>query len=210
MRVFTDVAGAPTLHRSEAPPVMRPLPARRLSCSDRFIVASRSCCRPCGAVLRSAHPACGIDLDHNPPGAGALSIQYCSCMRRPTMTKPIPDKAEVALEYPDKLYIGTFERTARFDAHLDETGISLSLHRTGAADVRKTVHMHFHYALFAEILHDLAKTASSVPPADAAHRDDLREGAKALYRALDPRRNDKEVIARMTPEEEVLLLHVME
>ena len=26
------------------------------------------------------------------------------------MTKPIPDKAEVALEYPDKLYIGTFER----------------------------------------------------------------------------------------------------
>ena len=39
------------------------------------------------------------------------------------MTKPIPDKAEVALEYPDKLYIGTFERTARFDAHLDENGI---------------------------------------------------------------------------------------
>ena len=30
------------------------------------------------------------------------------------MTKPIPDKAEIALEYPDKLYIGTFERTARF------------------------------------------------------------------------------------------------
>jgi hypothetical protein len=53
------------------------------------------------------------------------------------MTKPIPDKAEVALEYPDKLYIGTFERTSRFDAHLDETGISLSLHRMGAADVRK-------------------------------------------------------------------------
>ena len=47
------------------------------------------------------------------------------------MTKPIPDKAEVALEYPDKLYIGTFERTARFDAHLDENGISLSLYRTG-------------------------------------------------------------------------------
>ena len=49
------------------------------------------------------------------------------------MTKPIPDKAEVALEYPDKLYIGTFERTARFDAHLDENGISLSLYRTGEA-----------------------------------------------------------------------------
>src|SRR5262245_49935162 len=72
------------------------------------------------------------------------------------MTKPIPDKAEVALEYPDKLYIGTFERTSRFDAHLDETGISLSLHRMGAADIRKSVRMHFHYGLFADILHDLA------------------------------------------------------
>jgi len=131
------------------------------------------------------------------------------------MTKPIPDKAEVALEYPDKLYIGTFERTSRFDAHLDETGISLSLHRTGAADVRKSVRMHFvrmhfHYGLFADILHDLAKTVSSVPPADAAHRDALRDGAKALYQALDPRRNDKDDVAQMTPEEEVLLLHVME
>ena len=125
------------------------------------------------------------------------------------MTKPIPDKAEVALEYPDKLYIGTFERTARFDAHLDQAGISLSLYRTGEAETRKSVRMHFHYA-FAEILHDLAKTVSAMPPADAAHRDALREGAKALYGALDARRNDKEDLAQMTSEDEVLLLHVME
>jgi hypothetical protein len=126
------------------------------------------------------------------------------------MTKPIPDKAEVALEYPDKLYIGTFEHTARFDAHLDKEGISLSLYRTGTSDVRKSVRMHFHYALFAEILHDLAKTVSAVPPADAAHRDALREGAKDLFRALDARGNDQDDLSQMTPEEEVLLLHVME
>jgi hypothetical protein len=101
------------------------------------------------------------------------------------MTKPVPDKAEVALEYPVKFYIGTFEQTARFDAHLDEAGISLSLHRTGAADVRKSVRMHFHYALFAEILRDLAKTVASLPPADSGHREALRDGAKALYLALD-------------------------
>src|SRR5260370_28834047 len=100
------------------------------------------------------------------------------------MTKPIPDKAEVALEYPDKLYIGTFERTARFDAHLDEAGISLSLHRTGSADVRKSVRMHFHFALFAEILRDLAKTMAAVPPSHAAHRQAFPEAAEALYVAL--------------------------
>src|SRR6516162_9975882 len=97
------------------------------------------------------------------------------------MTKPIPDKAEVALEYPDKLYIGTFEHSSRFDAHLDETGISLSLYRTGEAEQRKSIRMHFHYALFAEILRDLAKTVSVMPPADVLHRDALREAAKALY-----------------------------
>ena len=127
------------------------------------------------------------------------------------MTKPITDKAEVAVEYPDKLYIGTFERTARFDAHLDETGISLSLHRTGADDVRKSVRMHFHYGLFADILRDLAKTVSSLPASDLAHRADLRDAAQALHSALkagDHGASDD--VSGLTAEEEVLLLHVME
>jgi len=121
------------------------------------------------------------------------------------MTKPIPDKAEVALEYPDKLYIGTFEHSSRFDAHLDETGISLSLYRTGEAEQRKSIRMHFHYALFAEILRDLAKTVSVMPPADV-HRDALREAAKALYLALD----DSVCPSVMTPAEEDRLTHLLE
>ncbi len=129
------------------------------------------------------------------------------------MTKSVPDKAEVAVEYPDKLYIGTFEHTARFDAHLDEAGISLSLHRPGPADARKTVRMHFHYALFAEILRDLAKTAASLPADDIAHRETLRDAAKALYLALGGDTGgiaDKDDIADLTPDEEVRLLHIME
>ena len=139
------------------------------------------------------------------------------------MTRPITDKAEVALEYPDKLYIGTFERSARFDAHLDQSGVSLALFRPGDADVRKSVHMHFHYALFADILHDLAKSAAATPADDLAHRDALRLAAEALARALARSGPDKtaatqppsveniadEVIG-LTPKEEVLLLHVLE
>jgi hypothetical protein len=53
------------------------------------------------------------------------------------MTKPITDKAEVALEYPDKLYVGTFERSSRFEANLDPTGIALILERPGADDVHR-------------------------------------------------------------------------
>ena len=132
--------------------------------------------------------------------------------------KPIPDKAEVALEYPDKFYIGTFERSARFDAHLDQTGISLTLHRSGDSETRRSVHMHFHYALFADILRDLAKTVSAMPLEDTAHRETVREAARALYRSLDERakvraaggKKKADDVSELTPEEEVLLLHVLE
>ena len=141
------------------------------------------------------------------------------------MIRPIRDKAEVALELPDKLYIGSFERSSRFDAHLDQTGVSLTLHRTGDADVRKSVHMHFHYGLFADILSDLASTVASMSADDANHREALRTAAKALYQALEPKDHvgereaarskfkDKESTddpSNLTPEDEVLLLHVLE
>jgi len=100
------------------------------------------------------------------------------------MTKPIPDKAEVALEYPDKLYIGTFERSSRFDAHLDATGISLMLERIGDVDTRKSIHMHINYELFAEILRDLAATVAAMPAQDVAYRETLADAARALHRAL--------------------------
>ena len=100
------------------------------------------------------------------------------------MTKPLPDKAEVALEYPDKLYIGTFDRSFRFDAHLDATGLSLVLERTGDVDTRKSVHMHLNYDLFAEILKDAAKTVSKMPHVDIEHRKSLGESVTLLQRAL--------------------------
>ena len=104
------------------------------------------------------------------------------------MTKPIPDKAEVALEYPDKLYIGTFEHTSRFDAHLDPTGVSLKLERVGDFDSRKSVHLHLNYGLLAEILKDMAATAARLPAEDMAHREALAEAATALQAALSKSR----------------------
>jgi hypothetical protein len=83
---------------------------------------------------------------------------------------------------------------------------SLSLYRGGTADTRKSIRMHFHYAFFAEILHELARTVARLPLADTAHRNVLRDAAKALYGALE---NTDEGMD-MTADEEVLLLHVME
>ena len=100
------------------------------------------------------------------------------------MTKPITDKAEVALEYPDKLYVGTFERSSRFEAHLDPTGIALILERPGADDVHKSIYMHLNFGLFADILPELAATVGRIPKDDVLHRDQLAKAVAELHTAL--------------------------
>ena len=100
------------------------------------------------------------------------------------MAKPITDKAEVALEYPDKLYVGTFERSSRFQAHLDPTGIALILERPGADDVHKSIYMHLNFGLFADILRELAATVGRIPKDDVMHRDQLAKAVAELHTAL--------------------------
>jgi hypothetical protein len=100
------------------------------------------------------------------------------------MTKPITDKAEIALEYPDKLYVGTFERSSRFEAHLDPTGFALILERPGTDDVHKSIHMHINFGLFADILRELASTVGRIPKDDVMHRDLLAEAVAELHTAL--------------------------
>ena len=100
------------------------------------------------------------------------------------MTKPISDRAEIALEYPEKLYIGTFERSSRFEAHVDPSGISLTLEHPGTDDVRKSIHMHFNFGLFADILRDLASTVGDIPKDDIVHHDQLVQAVTELQRAL--------------------------
>ncbi|MEI9804940.1 MAG: hypothetical protein WDN48_11365 [Pseudolabrys sp.] len=100
------------------------------------------------------------------------------------MTKPIADRAEIALEYPDKMYVGTFERSSRFEAHLDPKGIALTLEHPGSEDVRKSIHMHLNFGLFADILRDLASSVGRVPKDDILHRDQLTQAVAALHKAL--------------------------
>jgi hypothetical protein len=100
------------------------------------------------------------------------------------MTKPVPDKAEIALEYPDKLYVGTFERSSRFEAHLDPTGFALILERVGGEDVRKSIHMHINFGLFASILSELASTVGNISKDDILHHDQLAQAVAELHRAL--------------------------
>ena len=101
------------------------------------------------------------------------------------MTKPIPDKAEVALEYPDKLYVGTFEHTCDLKRILIRPdSLGPVLERLGDENVRKSVHMHINFGLFASILSELASTVRRIPKDDIVHRDQLAQATAELHRAL--------------------------
>ncbi|WP_315701763.1 MULTISPECIES: hypothetical protein [unclassified Bradyrhizobium] len=101
------------------------------------------------------------------------------------MSKPVPDKAEVALEYPDKFYVGTFEHSSRFEARLEPSGLALTLEHPGSEEVRKSIHLHLNYGLLAAILREIAADIGTIPKDDVLHRDQLAEAVAALHAALN-------------------------
>jgi hypothetical protein len=115
---------------------------------------------------------------------GLLGGRFISLQERSPMTKPITDKAEVALEYPDKYYSGTFERSSRFEATLDSNGMGLLLEHPGSEEVRKSVHIHINFGLLADILHELSSQTLKIS-SENVHREQLQEAASEFSAALN-------------------------
>jgi predicted ATPase len=122
------------------------------------------------------------------------------------MMKPVPDKAEVAVDLVGKNYGGTFDQTARFPAHLDKDGISLRLHRhdppAAAAAEYACISVANSLRRSCATCEQYAQTAGR---RGGAH-DHLRDAAEALYRALAANPGDD--LSNLKPQDEVLLLHI--
>jgi hypothetical protein len=99
----------------------------------------------------------------------------------------IPDKAEVAVEFPDKAYMGSFGHNARFEVRSDAGGIALRLERHDGGEKRE-VDVHLHHGLFADILDETANVIAAQPPIDEPHRDALLKAARRLVDALKAKR----------------------
>ncbi|MBL8834796.1 MAG: hypothetical protein JNL66_01065 [Alphaproteobacteria bacterium] len=96
--------------------------------------------------------------------------------------KPIVDKAEVSIDYPDKAYMGSFGRKAGFDVTGDADGVTLKLKST--AGEKREVQIHLHYYLLADVLSGMAGAMQAALAADDVHRPALAEAATALAAAL--------------------------
>lgn len=86
-------------------------------------------------------------------------------------THPIQDKAEVSIDFPDKVYMGSFQRDAKFEARAEDDGLLIKLTRVG--ENRRQVEIHLHHHLLADILSAWAVSLASEPPMQEDHRETL-------------------------------------
>ncbi len=93
---------------------------------------------------------------------------------------PIPDKAEVSIDFPDKFYVGSFPSDAKFEARAEDDGLLIKLTRAG--EQSRQVEIHLHHRLLADILTEWAESLAEQPPMESDHRDTL---LTALARARD-------------------------
>jgi hypothetical protein len=92
------------------------------------------------------------------------------------MSKPITDKAEVSIDFPDKFYMGSFGRGSRYDVTADAEGIHLHLDRQDGE--KRHIGFHIHYYLLAELIEAAAEAVQNVEKLEPHHRERLRDAAK--------------------------------
>ena len=84
---------------------------------------------------------------------------------------PIQDKAEVSIDFPEKFYMGSFPRDAKFEARAEDDGLFIKLTRMG--ENRRQVEIHLHHHLLADILSEWAISLAKEPPMQEDHRETL-------------------------------------
>src|SRR5262245_60983832 len=95
--------------------------------------------------------------------------------------KPIIDRAEVSIDYPEKSFMGAFGRRAGFEVTADADGVAIKL-ATREGEKRE-VQVHLHYYLLADVLEAMAEAMKGRLAGDS-HLPALCEAATALRDAL--------------------------
>jgi hypothetical protein len=97
--------------------------------------------------------------------------------------RPITDRAEIAIDFPEKAYMGCFGHTAVFDARAQPDGVEIKLAHAGGP--KRTADLHLHWYLFADLLDEIAASLEGrANLVDESHRAVLAEAVQRLARAL--------------------------
>jgi hypothetical protein len=85
--------------------------------------------------------------------------------------KRVSDQAEVAIDFPEKFYMGSFSKTSRFDVMPEGGGIGLKIVKESAP--KRTFEMHLHHNLLTDILREWATTIRGGAEISEHDRNDL-------------------------------------
>jgi hypothetical protein len=102
---------------------------------------------------------------------------------------PIPDKAEIAIDFPDKFYMGSFARESKYEARSENDGIFIKLSRTG--DQKREAEIHLHHFLLADILTEWAASLNEQPEMEKMHKQQLLEALTKVEKAIRKPKSDK-------------------
>jgi hypothetical protein len=99
------------------------------------------------------------------------------------MSDPIPDKAEVSIDFPHKFYMGSFGRESRYDVTADEHGVHIHLDRSG--EERRHVGFHLHYSTLGGVLRAMGDAIAQVNELDGRQAEALRAAIDHLREKAD-------------------------
>lgn len=97
-------------------------------------------------------------------------------------TRPIQDEAAVSIDFPDKVYMGSFTRHSKYEARAENDGLFIRLVRTGGE--KRDVEIHLHHHLMANILSDWADSLASEPVMEPNHRETMLDALTKLEKAV--------------------------
>lgn len=127
---------------------------------------------------------------------------------------PIPAKAQIALNHPDKCDMRVFDHPARFEASVDDAGVLLLFEQTDDPQTCASARVHVDFCVIDNVLRELTKAASEGKLDQDERRRSLACAAEALHYALlaaDERdRSDDSPVEDLSPMDEVRLLHLLE
>ncbi|HKK30702.1 MAG TPA: hypothetical protein VKA18_09965 [Alphaproteobacteria bacterium] len=98
------------------------------------------------------------------------------------VSRPISDKAEVSIDFPEKFYHGSFGHQSRYEVTADDEGVHIYLVRGGPE--RRHVGFHVHYQLLADLLDGAADAAAKVEDIQPYQREKLRAAAAKFAEAM--------------------------
>jgi len=97
--------------------------------------------------------------------------------------RPITDRAEVAIDFPEKVYMGSYGHSASFDARACADCVEIKLAQHGA--LKRTVDIHMHWFLFADVIDEIAASLEGRGTLiDEVHRSALADSVQRLAAAI--------------------------